>query len=70
MTRGRRGTAEQVVNAMHHATVSRFPAERYMVGFDSCNIFIPLSWLPTSVSNRILLLAAGKPVLPKACRNL
>ncbi|KAH9498893.1 Retinol dehydrogenase 7 [Bulinus truncatus] len=45
-----------VVDAYTHALTSRFPKTRYTVGLDAKLIYLPLSYLPTWVSDRILAL--------------
>jgi len=50
-----------VVQAMHHAMISRYPPERYAAGWDACSIFIPLSWLPSSLANSLIHLFVKIP---------
>ncbi|CAH6778553.1 17-beta-hydroxysteroid dehydrogenase type 6 [Phodopus roborovskii] len=50
-----------VINCMEHALTSAHPRTRYSAGWDARLIFIPLSYLPTSLVDYILTRSIPKP---------
>ncbi|XP_048217301.1 17-beta-hydroxysteroid dehydrogenase type 6 [Perognathus longimembris pacificus] len=50
-----------VTDCMEHAVTSAHPRTRYLAGWDAYFVFIPLSYLPTSVSDYILTISKPKP---------
>ncbi|XP_058029309.1 17-beta-hydroxysteroid dehydrogenase type 6 [Ahaetulla prasina] len=50
-----------VTDCMEHALISKYPRTRYSAGWDSRWIFIPLSYLPTSITDFVLTRAWPKP---------
>ncbi|XP_012873423.1 PREDICTED: 17-beta-hydroxysteroid dehydrogenase type 6 [Dipodomys ordii] len=51
-----------VTDCMEHAVTSAHPRTRYVAGWDAKFIFIPLSYLPTSLADYILTSYMPKPV--------
>ncbi|KAH9508455.1 Retinol dehydrogenase 16 [Bulinus truncatus] len=51
-----------VVEAYTHALTSRYPRTRYSAGWDAKLVYIPLSYLPTWISDRVM-------ALPKSSRK-
>ncbi|KHN83857.1 Retinol dehydrogenase 16 [Toxocara canis] len=58
---------EWVIDAYFHALTSKFPRARYYVGNDVLFGFLPLSYLPSSVADKLLLIAAHAHGAPKPC---
>ena len=56
----------KVVDAYFHALTSRFPRERYHVGWDSVLFFIPMSmmWTPVQDLAMLLLMKVQNPPQP------
>ncbi|XP_041531356.1 17-beta-hydroxysteroid dehydrogenase type 6 [Microtus oregoni] len=50
-----------VTDCMEHALTSTYPRTRYSAGWDAQFIFIPLSYLPTSLADYILTRSRPKP---------
>nr|XP_009487286.1 PREDICTED: 17-beta-hydroxysteroid dehydrogenase type 6-like [Pelecanus crispus] len=50
-----------VTNCMEHALISRFPRARYSAGWDAKLFFIPLSYLPSALTDVILTWTYPKP---------
>ncbi|XP_057614037.1 retinol dehydrogenase 16-like [Chionomys nivalis] len=50
-----------VTNCMEHALTSRHPRTRYSVGWDAKLFYIPVSYLPTFLADRILFWTSTKP---------
>ncbi|KAH0505550.1 17-beta-hydroxysteroid dehydrogenase type 6 [Microtus ochrogaster] len=50
-----------VTDCMEHALTSMYPRTRYSAGWDAQFIFIPLSYLPTSLADYILTRSRPKP---------
>ncbi|XP_069826524.1 retinol dehydrogenase 16-like [Dendropsophus ebraccatus] len=50
-----------VTNCMEHALTAMYPWTRYAVGWDSKLIYLPLSYLPTVVSDYILTIGQPRP---------
>ncbi|KAL7989764.1 hypothetical protein Chor_012430 [Crotalus horridus] len=51
----------KVTDCMEHALISKYPYTRYSAGWDSRWIFVPLSYLPTSVVDFVLTRSYPKP---------
>ncbi|XP_076216678.1 retinol dehydrogenase 16-like [Aptenodytes patagonicus] len=50
-----------VTDCMEHALTSRFPRTRYSVGWDAKLLYIPLSYLPSALTDFILTWSYPKP---------
>ncbi|XP_076776671.1 17-beta-hydroxysteroid dehydrogenase type 6 [Arvicanthis niloticus] len=50
-----------VTDCMEHALISAHPRTRYSAGWDARFLFIPLSYLPTSLVDYISAISRGKP---------
>ncbi|OBS68110.1 hypothetical protein A6R68_03348, partial [Neotoma lepida] len=50
-----------VTDCLEHALTSTYPRTRYSAGWDARFIFIPLSYLPTSLADYILTRSRRKP---------
>jgi retinol dehydrogenase-16 len=62
---------DYVVDSYYHAITARYPRYRYRVGYDSMFVYIPMSFMPTEISDGIFrlltrLASGGKAILPKA----
>ncbi len=58
-----------VVDAYVHAVVGRFPRARYVVGVDAKFLLKPLSYMPESISDWLVLkIMPFSGVLPRSCR--
>ncbi|XP_044143808.1 retinol dehydrogenase 7-like isoform X1 [Bufo gargarizans] len=67
--RGLVGTASpkiyEVTNSMEHALTAVYPWTRYSPGLDSKLFYLPMSYLPTVLSDYVLCHSAPKPVAKK-----
>lgn len=43
-----------VTDCMEHALTSRYPRTRYAAGWDAKLLYIPLSYVPSALSDRML----------------
>lgn len=50
-----------VTDCMEHALTSRFPRTRYSVGWDAKLLYIPLSYLPSAITDIIFSWSYPKP---------
>ena len=44
---------DPVIDAYTHAITSKFPKARYVVGWDAKLFYVPLSFLPSFISDRV-----------------
>jgi len=63
----------QVIQAYEHAILSRYPRNRYIVGWDAKFLYLPLSWLPFPIQFIILpfaqKLAGLQEPIPFSCTS-
>lgn len=55
-----------VTSCMEHALTSRCPRSRYSAGWDAKLFFIPLSYLPSALTDVVLTRSQPKPALGAA----
>lgn len=60
------GNLMKVVNCMEHAVSAVHPRTRYSPGWDAKFFWLPLSYMPTCLSDRVMLKLSPTPL--RACR--
>ncbi|XP_065818594.1 dehydrogenase/reductase SDR family member 9 isoform X2 [Labrus bergylta] len=55
------GNLMKVVNSMEHAVSAVYPRARYTVGWDAKLIWLPLSYMPSCICDRMLRINSPKP---------
>ncbi|KAF2976796.1 hypothetical protein EK904_001394 [Melospiza melodia maxima] len=61
MQKGYNSDLSLVTNCMEHALISRHPRSRYSAGWDAKLLYLPLSYLPSALSDALFTTFYPKP---------